>query len=106
MTSRTASLRVAHRAGCENAGRTALESLRGCTCAGGPSYYTSFRDHSGRTIKGPRIKNRRVAEAALRELQVELDKGRVGWTEERNIEFPAGWTSTRRSSTGASATAI
>lgn len=90
MTPRTASLRVAHRAGCENAGRTALESLRGCTCAGGPSYYTSFRDHSGRTIKGPRIKNRRVAEAALRELQVELDKGRVGWTEERNIEFP-GW---------------
>ena len=70
---------------------TALESLRGCTCAGGPSYYTSFRDRSGRTIKGPRIKNRRVAEAALRELQVELDdKGRVGWTEERNIEFP-GW---------------
>lgn len=88
MTPQRASLRVAHLRACANSGRSSLESLDGCTCRGGASYYTFFRDRTGRTIKGPRVKNRRVADTSLRELQVEIDKGRVGWTEERNTEFP------------------
>ncbi len=90
MTPRLASLRVAHSARCTKAGKTTLESIKGCSCPSGPSYYTFYRDRSGRTIKGSRIKNRRVADAGLRELQVEIDKGRIGLVEERrSITFPA-----------------
>lgn len=65
-----------------------MDSRDGCTCRGGPSYYTFHRDRSGRSVKGPRVRNLRTAEAALRKLQVEIDEGRVGWTQTRNIAFP------------------
>jgi integrase len=79
--SRSASLRVAHARGCAHEQRTALTSLRGCTCS--PSFYTSHRGSDGRPVKGPRLKDRRTADRALRKLQVAIDEGRadVGRTE-------------------------
>ncbi|HEY0416486.1 MAG TPA: hypothetical protein VGC78_08875, partial [Gaiellaceae bacterium] len=47
-----------------------------------------MRGHDGKVKKGARIKDRRVAEKVLRELQVEIDKGRAGYQEERNMAFP------------------
>ena len=73
----TASLRVAHRAGCPSGSRTSVDSLEGCTCKPGPTYYTFHRDRTGKTTKGPRVRDRQVAERALRKLLVELDEERV-----------------------------
>jgi integrase len=81
----TVSLRVAHRKDCANASKTALDSLKGCTCK--PSYYTFHRDRSGRVVKGPRIRDKRVAEQTRTKLQADLDAGRVGIRQERNIDF-------------------
>ena len=74
---RTASLRVGHRAGCPNASRTSLESLDGCECKPGPSYFTFHRDRSGRPVKSPRVRDRQIADRALRKLLVELDEDRA-----------------------------
>ena len=73
----TANLRVAHRTGCPSGSRTSLGSLEGCTCRPGPTYYTFHRDRTGRTAKGPRVRDRQVAERALRKLLVDLDDDRV-----------------------------
>lgn len=45
MSPREASPRVAHQRICANA-KTALDSLKGCTCS--PSYHTFHRDREGR----------------------------------------------------------
>lgn len=87
MTPRKASLRVAHQGNCPNASKTAIDSLRGCKCS--PSYYTMWRDTSGATRKGARVKDRGVADRALRKKQVEIDEGRAGAERQRNLEFPA-----------------
>jgi integrase len=67
---------VAHRRDCPNANRTALDSLEGCRCK--PSYYTHHRDRLGKPVKGPRVRDRQVADRALRKLLVALDEGSVG----------------------------
>ena len=76
----SSTLRVAHSRVCPNVNKTSLDSLgraAGCTCRQ-PSYYTLHRDSTGRAVKGPRVKDRKVADQALRKLQVEIDQGRVG----------------------------
>lgn len=78
MTPRRASLRVAHQASCPRAGKTTIESLKGCKCKPGPSYYTFHRGRDGRPVKGPRVRDRQIADRALRKLQVGIDDGRVG----------------------------
>ena len=80
---RSATLRVAHSRTCANASKTALDSLTGCTCKQGPTkkgpaYYTLHRDSTGRPVKGERVRDRDVADKALRKLQVEIDEHRVG----------------------------
>ena len=81
---RSASLRVAHQKGCVNESRTALDSIDGCSCK--PAYYTLHRDSGGRSVKGPRVRNRQVAERALNKLKVALDEDRadVGPQRRRN----------------------
>jgi integrase len=76
MSPRKASLRVAHQATCPHANQTSIDSLRGCKCK--PAYYTFHRDRSGRPVKGPRVRDRQVAERSLRKVQVEIDEGRAG----------------------------
>src|SRR5262249_16744186 len=89
MTPRTASLRVAHQRKCAHANQTALESVKGCTCdAGKRAYYVTWRDRSGASRKGPRVRDRREAEKYLRAKQVEIDQGRIGIEPERNLDFP------------------
>jgi integrase len=79
MTPRKASLRVAHQRDCPNASKTALDSVgRGSGCNCWPSFYTFMRGRDGRPIKGPRLKDRRVAERSLTALQFEIDEGRAG----------------------------
>lgn len=76
---RSATLRVAHARSCPNASRTTLDSggkAAGCDCK--PSYFTLHRDSTGRPVKGPRVKDRKVADAALRKLLVAIDEQRVG----------------------------
>src|SRR4051794_32175936 len=88
MSPRKASLRVAHLRGCANASKTALDSVgrgNGCTC--NPSYYVFHRNRDGRPVKGARVKDRRVAESALRLLQGEIDSGRAGLAREKKITF-------------------
>jgi integrase len=85
MSPRKASLRVAHQRGCRNEHRTALDSLRGCTCD--PSYYTFHRDRDGRPQKGPRVRDRRTADRALASIQREIDEGRVGLAKPKTITF-------------------
>lgn len=73
------SLRVAHQKHCPNAAKTALSSVgrgSGCTCQ--PSYYTFQRTESGGVVKGPRVKDRQVAERMLTAAQAELDANRGG----------------------------
>jgi integrase len=82
---RSASLRVAHSRSCPNYTRTSLDSLKGCRCK--PSYFTAYRDASGRTAKGPRVKDRQVAERALRKLQVAIDEDRVGVARPEKVSF-------------------
>lgn len=86
MTPRKASLRVAHAGSCKNASRTALDSLKGCTCE--PSYYASWQDVSGKTCKSPRVRDRRVADKVLRERQVKIDQGHVEYRQVRDITLP------------------
>ncbi len=88
---RQASLKVAHAADCPQANRNALDSLRGCTCK--PSYFTFHRDRNGRVVKGPRVKDRQVAERSLRKVQVEIDEGRTGQTRPADVTFDA-WAAT------------
>jgi integrase len=79
MTPRKASLRVAHQGDCPNKNKTALSSVgRGAGCGCEPSYYTFTRDRDGRSVKSPRVKDRRVAERALNKAQVAIDEGRAG----------------------------
>ena len=87
MTPRSASLRVAHQATCPNANQTKLDSLRGCKCKPGPSYYTFHRGVDGKPVKGARVRDRQVAERALRKLQVEIDEGRAGIVKPRDVSF-------------------
>ena len=86
MTPRKAALRVAHQGNCRNANKTALDSLQGCKCE--PSYYVMHRDTSGATVKSPRVRNRREADKMLRAKQVEIDQGRAGYREQKDIAFP------------------
>src|SRR4051794_19346462 len=72
---RTASLRVAHQRGCPSETRSSLDSLDGCGCK--PSYFTFHRDRTGKPVKGPRLRDRQVADRALRKLLVELDEDRA-----------------------------
>jgi integrase len=69
---------VAHQASCPNATKTAPDSVRGCKCKPGPSFYTFHRGRDGRPVKGARVRDRQVAERSLRKLQVGIDEGRVG----------------------------
>lgn len=88
MSPRKASLRVAHQGSCPNATKTALDSVgrgSGCTCS--PSYYTFRRLRDGSVEKGPRIKDRRVADRALTKVQSEIDEGRVGVARPKNSAF-------------------
>ena len=81
---RSASLRVAHSRSCPRYGITALDpkpkedgtSIPRCACK--PSYYTSHRRSDGTVEKGQRVRDRQVAERALRKLQVEIDEDRLG----------------------------
>src|SRR5205085_6606126 len=82
---RKASLQVAHQKDCRHATRTALNSVRGCSCS--PSFYVFHRDEDGRPVKGARLKDRAVADTALRRVQVELDENRAGVRREQNITF-------------------
>lgn len=99
MTPRAASLRVAHQARCPHENKTALASLktcgddcspacRGCSCKT-PAYYVLWRDRSGATRKSSRVRDRRLADKMLREQQVEIDKGNVGYSEQKTIALPA-----------------
>jgi integrase len=79
MSPRKVSLRVAHQGNCPNATKTALSSIgrgSGCTCK--PSFYTFQRDANGAPKKGPRVKDRGVADRMLTKDQHELDEGRGG----------------------------
>ncbi|HEY2374263.1 MAG TPA: tyrosine-type recombinase/integrase [Gaiellaceae bacterium] len=76
MTPRRASLRVAHQASCPNATKSSIDSLKGCKCR--PSYYVFNRRPDGTVEKSARVKDRQVAERALRKVQVAIDEGRVG----------------------------
>lgn len=87
MTPRKASLRVAHQAGCSHATKTSLDSLRGCKCS--PSYYTFQRRPDGTVEKGSRVKDRQVADRALRKIQVAIDEGRVGQSKPKDKTFAA-----------------
>ena len=88
---RTASLRVAHQRGCPNASRTSLDSLEGCRCKPSPSYYTLCRDRLGKPVKGARVRNRQIADRALRKLLVDLDEGRVGIVQARDPHTFSDW---------------
>ena len=76
MTPRKASLRVAHQATCPSSSKTTLDTApkgkirNGCQCKPGPSYYTFHRGTDGRPVKGARVRDRQVADQALRKLQV------------------------------------
>jgi integrase len=85
MTPRKASLRVAHQAHCPHASKTSLDSLKGCKCS--PSYYVLNRRPDGTIEKGPRVKDRQVAERALRKVQVSIDEGRVGQSKPKDKTF-------------------
>jgi integrase len=90
-TTRSATLRVAHTRSCPNANKTALDSAgvrSGCTCT--PSYYTSHRDGTGKAIKGPRVRDRRTADRALRKLLVQIDEGRTDLSRPKSATF-AEW---------------
>jgi hypothetical protein len=65
-------------AGLPERNRSSLDSLEGCKCKPGPTYYTFKRDRTGKTTKGPRVRDRQVAERALRKLLVEVDEERAG----------------------------
>lgn len=90
MTPRKASIRVAHSSACKNAGKTTLASVgrgSGCTCE--PSYYTFQRKRDGTVEKGPRVKDRKTAQAAVNRLQVEIDEGRSGVKRPKQLTFTA-----------------
>lgn len=87
MTPRKASLRVAHQGNCPNASKTALDSLRGCKCKPGPSYYVSSRRSDGKVEKGPRVRDRGEADKALRRKQVEIDQGVLGVARAKDQTF-------------------
>jgi integrase len=91
---RSASLRVAHTRSCPNATKTSLASLRGCKCKPGPSYYTSHRDAGGNVVKSERVRDRQVADRALRKLQVNIDEERVDLRRRETITFGA-WADER-----------
>lgn len=84
---RKASLRVAHSKGCPNGttkkkggngDQNALKSVgKGSGCGCKPRYYTFYRDHAGKVVKGERVLDRRVANRALTKLQAELDAGTI-----------------------------
>ncbi len=86
MTPRKADLRVAHQASCAHASKTALESLKGCSCR--PKFYVSWRDHTGATRKSERTDDRQLAEKMLRAQQVEIDRGNIGYQETKQTTFP------------------
>jgi integrase len=86
---RSASIRVAHQRSCPNYTRTSLDSVgkaSGCTCRA-PSYFTAYRDSSGRTVKGPRVTDRQVADRALRKLQVAIDEERADVVRSEKVSF-------------------
>jgi integrase len=85
---RKVSLRVAHQKDCPNATKTALDSVgrgSGCTCE--PSYYTFQRTTTGGVQKGPRVKDRRVADRMLTAAQAELDEHRGGVARKPIVTF-------------------
>jgi integrase len=106
---------VAHQRGCDHYGLTSLESLNeqvrhardcpqhpkskdkepDCTCGAQPttcsctkpSYYTFYTGRDEKPVRGKRVRNRRVADTALRKLQVELDENRVGVAQAKSSTF-------------------
>lgn len=88
---RTATLKVRHQRACINYPRGALESLDGCTCK--PSYFTEHRDARGNKVRGPHVRDRRVANQALTKVQFELDSGRAEVGPQRGrVSTFNGWT--------------
>ena len=85
VTPRKASLRVAHQAKCPKANATTIASLKGCKCK--PSYYTLHRGRDGRTIKSARVKTRKAAQDKVNELQVDIDRGRLGQRRPSQLTF-------------------
>jgi integrase len=89
MTARKVSVRVAHQRACQNANKTALDSVgrkNGCVCS--PSFYTFHRDRNEQVQKGKRYQDRQFVEKLVVELQDGLNKSRAHYVEEKNIAFP------------------
>ncbi len=96
---RSASLRVAHSRSCPRYGLTAInpEPKNGkpvprCTCT--PSYFTFHRGNDGKAVKGPRVRDRQVAERALRKLQVGIDEGRLDSRRTKALPTFGEWAAT------------
>ena len=50
MKTRNACLQVAHQKTCPSSGRAGLDSLEACNCK--PSYFTFYRDSTGKVVRG------------------------------------------------------
>jgi integrase len=84
-----ASIQARHTRGCAltRPWTTFAQARRGCTCAGGPTYYVVVR--RGRTLHRERIgKDRQQAERALRKIGTQVDEGE--YRPQANIRF-AEW---------------
>jgi integrase len=95
MKSRRAALNVSHQKACPQSGRAGLDSLDGCNCK--PSYFTVYRDSSGRLVRGDdgtgtivgRTRRRRDAERWLDRLTDRLEQGAADPERRKEITFPA-----------------
>src|SRR5437660_528233 len=87
MTPRKASLRVAHARSCPNAGKTALDSLKGCKCQ--PSYYTFQRG----TDEEPRLVDRNPVPSFRKRLELDIPEGSELY---ENAEVARMWTAMRQ----------
>ena len=95
MKTRSASLQVAHQKACPMAGRAGFDSLDGCTCK--PSYFTFYRDSTGRIVRGDdgtgeivgRTRRRRDAERWLARLLDRIEQGNGDPNRRQSMAFPA-----------------
>ncbi len=95
MKTRSASLQVAHLKACPSSGRAGLDSLDGCKCK--PSFFTMYRDSTGRIVRGDdgtgqivgRTRRRRDAERWLERLQTRIEDGIANPDRRKSISFPA-----------------
>src|SRR4051794_17894957 len=89
-----ASLQVAHQKGCPMFGRAGLDTLDACKCK--PSYFTFYRDSTGRIVRGDdgtgeivgRTRNRRDADRWLERLQARIDEGATNPNRKKSMAFP------------------